>query len=147
MKEKVFLLEHKKYNQFTCTNEKESYAVNVKVQTFFHEDETDKLLSALGIIKHDSHKFWINFYPAKLKQFEDENIGFTFGFNGTNNGYLVLYRSNVAKKVETEESELDEMPEQNLKMLYYAVKNFDKCCNEIIEEFKKEVELLNPADK
>jgi len=132
----IGLLEnHLKYNKFTKFDDKQGFAVNVKLKTIgcdepkYHE-----------ILKDNIHKFW-SICEDAVSSFESRNPGFTLGFNGANLGYIVLYDKGDNKDyyedyLERVNASTNGNNPEPLNRLLCAVLDLDLVCEGLVLKFK-----------
>jgi len=130
-----FLENHLKYNKFTKFDDKQGYAVNVKLQNIGCNEPKYH-----AILKDNNHEFW-KIYEETVKSFELRHPEFTIGFNGENLGYIVLYDKGTNKdyyedyieRVNASANGNNPLP---LNKLLCAVQDLDLICEGLVSKFK-----------
>lgn len=140
-----FLANHFRYDTMNSWNCSTSWANNIKIYNLnLPEEITDKLYDMLNIEYWGSDlQFYIDGY---IREFE-ENTGYSAGFNGRSDGYLVLYdteyvngerRVHLGRSVDDytfdEYMDKDQFEMWELRDKVKLVQEFDELCNKIIRE-------------
>ena len=139
-----FLTNHFRYYTMNSWNVSMSWANNVKIYNLgLPKEITDKLYDMLDVEYWDSDLRL--FIDDLIRDFEVKT-GYTAGFNGRSDGYLVLYDTDVVDgKLQCrnrsvgdytfdEYMDKDEFDMQDLRDKVKLVQEFDELCNRIIDE-------------
>ena len=139
-----FLSEHFRYYTLNSWNRATSWANNVKIYTLdLPKEITDKLYDMLNIDYWGTDLYFdIN---NIIRNFEDKT-GYSAGFNGRSDGYIVLYDTEwvdgkrkvypgrtVDDYLYEEYMDRDEFDMQDLRDKVKLVQAFDELCNNIID--------------
>lgn len=82
-----FILNHFQYYTMSSWNGLKSIANNVKLYNLGLEGDWSELLDEI----YEQNSFLVQDINSAIKQWESEHKGYSVGFNGRSDGYLVLY--------------------------------------------------------
>ena len=137
----TFLKEHPLYFLMNSWNRLQTFAQNIKIYNLDVNSEiSDKLFEILNVDSPDV-QFIFN---DNINNFEEENPGYTIHTNGRSSGYLILAPDqndrgklsdmvDTVKNYDTPNDLKDDYDFEEFKNLAKTVMNFDKACDNIIQ--------------
>lgn len=150
-----FLLNHFQYYTMNSWNNLKSIANNVKLYNLKLEGDWDNLLDEI----YEQDSLLVQDINDTIEQWESEHKGYSVGFNGRSDGYLVLYVEHGFKNIlpdyldgfktyEEVKEYLKNFGEHisdykyELRELTNLVRDFDKLCDDL-RDITNEYSLIN----
>jgi len=121
-----FLKEHERYNILNSWNRLTSFSRNVKLYRLQDVPE-----SAYEFLCMDESFDGVN---TIIENFHEEHPDYCIAFSGRFDGYLVLCREFSRQSIG---DDLDSLKDEEVPELYQLVMDFDKVCQECVDDFLK----------
>lgn len=137
----TFLKEHPLYFLMNLWNRLQTFAQNIKIYNLDVDREvSDKLFELLDVDSPDVQFI----FDDNIRDFKEENPGYTIYTNGRSNGYLILAPDQndqgklsdmmgTIKNYDTLDNLKEDYDFEEFKDLAKTVMNFDKTCDSIIQ--------------
>lgn len=139
-----FILNHFQYYTMNSWNRLKSIANNVKLYNLGLEGDWCKLLDEI----YEQNSFLVQDINSAVKQWESEHKGYSVGFNGRSDGYLVLYSEGNFRNIlpdylegfETYQDVKDYLKDYGENISWYKsdlrfytklIRDFDRLCDDL----------------